>query len=60
MEAAIKALQQGNVDILILQETNMTAGIHMRYSSVYRVWMAEAEVHNRGMITVFCREEAGW
>ena len=33
LEADLRALQQGNVGIIVLQEKFLTNGIHMRYSA---------------------------
>ena len=40
LEAALRALQQGNVGLGFLQETKLTKGIHMRYIAGYTVWAA--------------------
>ena len=42
MEAALKALQQGNAWIGVLQETNITRRIHTQYSAGYNVWAVDA------------------
>ena len=36
-EAALRALKQGNIGIIVLQETNLTEGIHNYYSLGYKV-----------------------
>ena len=33
LEAAMRAIQQGNAGIRVLQETKLTKGIHMSYSA---------------------------
>ena len=42
MEAALHALQQGNVNIGVLQETTLTQGIHARHILGYDVLATEA------------------
>ena len=48
VEAALRALQQGKVDIGVLQETKLNQGIHTPYVSGYYVWEAEADIRRRG------------
>ena len=43
MEAALHALQQGNIRIGFLQEKKVPGGIHTRYGLGYKVWEAKAE-----------------
>ena len=38
LKAALHALQKGNVDIGVLQETKLTQGIHTQHGSGYDVW----------------------
>ena len=38
LEALLRALQQGHVDVRVLQETKLTRGIHTRYGEGYSVW----------------------
>ena len=52
MESALHSLQQGNVGISILQETNMTEGIYMRY----KLWTEGVEIRHRGGIYMVWRE----
>ena len=42
-ETALRALQQGNVDVGFLQETKLMQGIHTRYNPGYDVWVTEAK-----------------
>ena len=53
MEAALQALQKGNAGIDVLQETNLTGGIHTHCRSGYKVWTTEAEIIQRGRIAIF-------
>ena len=48
LEAALRALQQGNVNIGVLQETKLTQGIHKRHGAGHDVWEIEAEIWHRG------------
>ena len=48
MEVAVQALRQGNVGVVILQETKFTDRIHMRYDTGYFVWVTEAESQHFG------------
>ena len=41
LEAALRALRQGNVDVGILQKTKMADGIHVRQGEGYSVWVTE-------------------
>ena len=60
MEADLQALQKRNVKIGVLQETNLTKGIHTHYRAFCKVWVAEAENRHRGGIIIIWREESGW
>ena len=60
LEAALRALQQRNVGIGVLQETNLTGGIHTRYIAGHKLWATEADSRHRGGIAIVWREEAGW
>ena len=60
LEAALRALQQGNVNIGVLQETKLTQGIHKRHGAGHDVWEIEAEIWHRGGIAVAWRVKAGW
>ena len=48
LETAMCVLQQGNIGIGVLQETKLTRGIHMLFSSGYKIWATEAESRHRG------------
>ena len=60
IEAALWALQQGNVDVSFLQEMNMTKGIHTRHGVGYDVWETETESRHQVGVSVVCRDEKGW
>ena len=60
MDAALRALHQGNVDISVLLEEYMTGGIHMQYIAGYMVWATEAESHQIVGITIIWIEDTGW
>ena len=48
LEAALRALQRGNVDIRVLKETKLTQGIHTRNGSGYDIWEMEVESWHQG------------
>ena len=60
LEAALRALQQGNVDIRVLQDTKLTRGIHMRYGAGYSVLVTHAEIIHWGGVAAVWMEKAGW
>ena len=60
LEAALRALQQRNVDVGVLQETKIPKGIHMRYGSGYTVCATQSEIRHQGGVAVAWREKAGW
>ena len=60
MDTASCALQQGNIGIGALHEKKITRGIHVQFSSGYKVCFTEAEIRHRGGITTIWREEGGW
>ena len=43
MEAALHVLQKGNNGIRVTQETKIIEGIHIHYSTGYKVWETKAE-----------------
>ena len=47
LDAALRALQQGNIGVVILQETNLTDMIYTRHSAGYVVWVTEAKIRRR-------------
>ena len=59
MEAAIKALQQGNVRIDVLHDISLDRGIRIHYSAGYRLWATKAERGHRGGIVIVRWEETG-
>ena len=52
MEAALRALKQGNIDVGILQEMKMKDGIHPRQGSGYTVWETAACIRHREVVAV--------
>ena len=56
MEAALCALQQGNIGIGVLQETKLKGGIYTQYSLGYKVWETEAESRNQVGIAIIWRK----
>ena len=38
LEAALRVMKQGNVDVGVLQETKLTDGIHVQKGEGYAVW----------------------
>ena len=56
LEAALHALQQGNVDVGVLQKTNVTKGIHTRYRAGYAVWAMQEDIRHQGGVAVAWRE----
>ena len=60
LEAAIWALNQGNVDVDVFQETKLMDGIHARHGAGYTVWMTVAESSHWGGIAVVWRWDAVW
>ena len=42
MESALRVLQQGNVDVGMLQETKLIDRIHVRQREGYSLWSTEA------------------
>ena len=60
LEAALRDLQQGNVDVGVLQETNITKGIHTCYGAGYSVRETQAESRHMGGAEVVWIEKVGW
>ena len=60
MEAALRALQQGNVDVGVLQETKLTRGVHTRYGDGYSVWEKYMESRHQRIVAVAWKDKAGW
>ena len=52
----LRALQQGNVGICVLQEKNMIKGIHTPYIMGYKVWATEVYSRHRGRVDIVLRE----
>ena len=57
---ALRALQQRNVDVGVLWETNPTLGIHMRYGAGYTIWVTNSYSRHQGGFIVTWREKTGW
>ena len=55
MEAALRLLRQGNVDVIILWEKKLTYRIHVHQRERYSVWATEAESRHWGGIAVIWR-----
>ena len=51
-EAALQALQQGNVYVGFTQETKLMQGIHARHCAVYDVCATEAGSRHQGVVAV--------
>ena len=60
LEMALREMDQMNIDIGILTETKLTAGIYTRYSSGYHVRATEASSHNKGGVALFWRDRPNW
>ena len=60
LEAALRAMNQVNVYVDILQETKLWDRIHARQGAGYAVWASTAESRHRGGVSVVWREDAGW
>ena len=52
LEAALRALKQGNVEVGVLQEMKLKKGIHTRYGVGYAVWETEADSRHWGIFAV--------
>ena len=60
LEAALKGMDQANLDMGILQETNITDGVYTRASAGYRVVATDAPSRHSGGIAMFYREVEGF
>ena len=60
LEAALRGMEQVNLDMGILQETKITDGVYTRASAGYRVVATDAPSRHRGGIAMFYREGAGF
>ena len=60
LEAALRGMEQANLDMGILQETKITDGVYTRASAGYRVVATDAPSRHRGGIAMFYREGAGF
>ena len=57
LEVALRGTFQANMDLGILQETNLTYGIYTRGSSGYSVIATDALSRHRGGVALFYRSE---
>ena len=53
LDSELRGMSQANIDLGIFQETKVTAGIHTRESSGYRVVASEASIAHSGGIALF-------
>ena len=53
LEAALRGMEQANLDMGILQETNITDGVYTRASAGYRVVATDAPSRHSGGIAMF-------
>ena len=60
MEAALRGMEQANLDMGILQEKKITDGVYTRASAGYRVVATDAPSRHSGGIAMFYREGAGF
>ena len=60
LESALLVLKQGNVDMGVQQETNITDGIHARQLVRYHVWETEAESRHWVGIELVWGGDARW
>ena len=60
LEAALRGMEQANLDMGILQEKKITDGVYTRASSGYRVVATDAPSRHSGGIAMFYREGAGF
>ena len=58
LEAAIRGMEQANMDLGVLQETKITDGVYTRTSAGYRVVATDAPRRHRGGIALFYRDGA--
>ena len=52
LETALWELHQENMNVVFLQETNLTQGIQTWHGAGYNVWETEEESWNRGGVAV--------
>ena len=60
LEAALRGMEQANMDLGVMQETKITDGVYTRTSAGYRVVATDAPSWHRGGIALFYREGAGF
>ena len=59
LEAALRVMEQANLDMGILQETKLTDGVYTRASARYRVVTTDAPSRHSKGIAMFYREGGG-
>ena len=60
LEAALRGVEQANLDMGILQETKITNGVYTRAPARYCVVATDAPSRHRGGIAMFYREGEGF
>ena len=60
LETALRALQQGNVDVGFLKEKKLMQDIHTGHGAEYNVWATEAESRHQGGVVVVWQATKGW
>ena len=56
LEAALRVMEQANMDLGVMQETNITDSVYTRALAGYRVVATDAPSRHRGGIAMFYRE----
>ena len=59
LEAALRALKEGNVDMGVLHDKNLTDGIHARQVEGYTVCLTAAEIRYQVGLLLVWSEDAG-
>ena len=60
MEAGLRALQQGNFNIGVLQEMKLTLGIHTRFGAGYTVGVMHTDIRHMRGVSLVGIYRAGW
>ena len=55
LEAVLRGISQANMDLGILQETNVTGRVYTRRSSGYSVIATDAPIRHRVSVAIFYR-----
>ena len=58
LEAALRGMEQANMDLGVIQETKITDGVYTRTSAGYRVVATDAPSRHRSGIALFYKEGA--